>query len=843
MAIEDFDPDILNDFLTEGGELLDSLDNDLVTLEDTPDDAELLNRIFRALHTIKGSASFLAITNLVNFAHAAENALNVIRKGEVRVDQQIMDALLKSVDVLRVQMDQVGAGEEPEPGPVEIINCMNEIANSNIPPNVADQNQSQNITAASEDEQQTEIPSGNGNTQSILQSNQSDNPESVSCITERPLVLPDSKALLMEYMIIDLNECLEQLSEHIDELGDLDSREEAVGAIGTLTEELGRSLDFFELDGTHKLVKLFEAAADQIGQIKDEMINQVLLRLHAAIVVLREITDGLTRNVILDYPTDKLCSRLINLLQGNSIEEDGFLLPGASIDTALSVDGIRKSENDDILECEATTGNVGTLENEQSVCDYSERVSDKSVNVAHIDVANLRFATVMDNSTKSLSSGYTDSDTNTNTNTNTDVDADDKSAKIFAGNNAKIKKAEATIRVEVGRLETLQNLVGELVIQKNRITALTRQTGNIKNLDSTFREQLSLAANDLDRIAGDIQVGVMRTRMMPLDKLFGKYPRMVRDLARSSGKQITLEIIGGDTEVDKSVIEELADPLVHLLRNSADHGIEKPDVRKTVGKPEMGKITISAEHQGGHVLITIVDDGAGLNCKTIGAKALEKGILTEEELAGMSEKEIMNLVMKAGFSTAEVVSDLSGRGVGMDVVCNNIQTLGGHIDLDSQVGNGTTVSIIIPLTVAIMSAMMVSVGEEMYAIPLANIREIVKPSNNRIYTVHGHKVLQLRDHVLPLLSLQQVFNVDHNKLGDSNIEPFIVVVGVGDQRIGLMVTKLIGQQEIVIKPLDDSIDKSASISGVTIRDDGQVSLILDVVRLLEGASSNIRKSA
>jgi two-component system chemotaxis sensor kinase CheA len=316
-------------------------------------------------------------------------------------------------------------------------------------------------------------------------------------------------------------------------------------------------------------------------------------------------------------------------------------------------------------------------------------------------------------------------------------------------------------------------------------------------------------------------------------KLFDRYPRLIRDLSRSTGKQIELRIVGKDTEVDKTVLELLADPLIHIMRNSADHGIETPDVRTAAGKPALGIITLTAEHQGNHVRVEVTDDGKGIHADVIGRKAVEKGLVTAEELSQMSEPQIQALVFAPGFSTAEKLSDLSGRGVGMDVVRTNVVKMNGTINVRSTAGKGTCVEILIPLTVAILPAMMVGVGDTLYALPLTSILEIVRPTPEMLHSVNSRPVLQLRNTVMPLIDLRQ--RLDHQT--SDGKAPFAVVVACGAQRAGLIVDRLIGQQEVVIKPLDEA-HAGGPFSGATIREDGGVSLILDIALLLHPRKAN-----
>jgi two-component system chemotaxis sensor kinase CheA len=359
---------------------------------------------------------------------------------------------------------------------------------------------------------------------------------------------------------------------------------------------------------------------------------------------------------------------------------------------------------------------------------------------------------------------------------------------------------------------------------------------------------MSLAAGNLDRVAADIQLAVMRTRMQPLDKLFGKYPRLIRDLSRKTGKQIELVIEGGETEVDKSVIEELGDPLVHLMRNSADHGLEPPEERVATGKGPVGTITLSAANEGGSVKVLVKDDGRGLRREKIAGKAIERGLVSEADVANLSDKDVFNFIFLPGFSTADAVSDLSGRGVGMDVVRTNIEKLKGTIELSSTPGAGTTITITIPLTLAILPAMLVGVADEVYAIPLDAILEIVRPTAEQLTSIGDHPVMRLRETVLPLIKGSDALALPPDK--QSAEQPFAVVLTQNDKRVGLMVSRLIGQQEIVVKSLDalatgggpgggtggqPARREHAAISGATVRDDGGVSLIVDIAALIRRA--------
>jgi len=367
-----------------------------------------------------------------------------------------------------------------------------------------------------------------------------------------------------------------------------------------------------------------------------------------------------------------------------------------------------------------------------------------------------------------------------------------------------------------------------LVLQKNRVNRICRRLCSQKTHQELMDEFVQIAS-DLDRVTSELQLGVMKTRLQPLNKLFSRYPRVIRDLAKATGKQIELTITGGDTEVDKNVLEMLADPLVHIMRNSADHGLESAADRLESGKPETGNIYIEAAHEGNHVNVSIRDDGRGILPDKIAEKMIENGLATREEVEAMSDDQIVQHVFAPGFSTRQEASDLSGRGVGMDVVNTNVSKLNGIVDVTSKPGEGTEVSIKIPLTLAIMQAMMIEISGAIYAIPLTNIIEIVKPEAEEISTINGQPTLRLREQVIPLIDMP-----NHLAIAECKTQPaFAVIVGLGQQRIGLMVHRLIGQQEIVIKPLDDLFDRGNAMSGATVLDDGGVSLIVDIATLIK----------
>ncbi len=393
---------------------------------------------------------------------------------------------------------------------------------------------------------------------------------------------------------------------------------------------------------------------------------------------------------------------------------------------------------------------------------------------------------------------------------------------------------EQTIRVDVKRLDHLMNLIGELVLGKNRLIKINDDVEE-RYEGEEFLEELNQVVSIVSLVTTDLQIAVMKTRMLPIGKVFNKFPRMIRDLSRELNKKIELEISGEETELDKSIVEEIGDPLVHIIRNSCDHGVENPDVRVAAGKDEMGTIGLKAYNEGNHIVIQIDDDGKGLDVDMLKSKSLEKGIISEKEADAMGDKEAFGLIFKPGFSTAATVTNVSGRGVGMDVVKTNIEKLNGIIDIDSELGKGTTMKLKIPLTLAIIQALLVGVQEEYYAIPLASVLETVRISKDEIYTVENRSVMRLREEVLSLVHIGDIFEVE--RVFDSSEHAYVVVIGLAESKLGLIVDSLVGQEEIVIKSLGEYLKGIEGIAGATIRGDGGVTLIVDVAALMQMAKS------
>ena len=396
-----------------------------------------------------------------------------------------------------------------------------------------------------------------------------------------------------------------------------------------------------------------------------------------------------------------------------------------------------------------------------------------------------------------------------------------------AGKDAAASAAETTVRVDTKRLDDIMNLVGELVLVRNRMATLK---------SSMADEEVAKAIANLDLVTADLQSSVMKTRMQPIKKVFGRFPRVVRDLSRSLNKEVNLELHGEETDLDKNLVEALADPLVHLVRNAVDHGIEMPDVREAAGKPRTGTVILSADQEGDHILLKIQDDGKGMNPDMLRQKAVEKGIMDEESAARLDDKACYNLIFAPGFSTKSEISDISGRGVGMDVVKTRIAQLNGAVEIDSEEGKGSCIVIKLPLTLAIMPTLMVVLGEQVFALPLANVNEIFDLKSAQVSTVDGKQVVIVREKAVPLVHLGNWLVNDPSYEG-SLTDGYVVVATVGNKHVGCVVDNLVGQEEVVIKPLGALLHGTKGVSGATITGNGGIALILDMPGLMDAYSS------
>lgn len=642
--------ELLEDFLVEAFEMIEEMDQDLIELENNPDDLDLLNKIFRVAHTIKGSGSFLNFDKLTHLTHHMEAVLDKARKGELRITPEIMDVILESVDAMKAILEYIrdhGDDSSPDVEIESIVKKLDAIVNGEMVP--------------ADEEGEKEASEQKSNSK------------------------------------------LENIS--IENIDDIDVSELS-------PEELDAVLE--------KLVEDINTPPEESAQNEEKSQSE-------------------------EKP------------QANEEKNEEKKAP------------VQKSQSKP-----ANKENKPVSKEEQKKEIKKQLVSTK----------------------------------------------------------------EQTIRVDVKRLDQLMNLIGELVLAKNRLIKIYNDVEE-RYEGEKFLEELNQVVSSISIVTTDLQIAVMKTRMLPIGKVFNKFPRLVRDLSRELGKKVKLIIEGEETELDKSIIEEIGDPLVHMIRNAVDHGIEPPEERRKKGKPEEGTIWLKAYNEGNMIVIEIKDDGKGMDPEILKKKAIEKGIITPQEAENMSDKEAFMLIFKPGFSTAEKVTNVSGRGVGMDVVKTNIEQLNGIIEIDSVPGKGTTIKLKIPLTLAIIQALLVASQEDLFAVPLSNVIETVRIVEEDIYTIEGKSVLKLRDEVLPLVNMADIFEIE--KILEPEKYLYVVILGLGATKIGLIVDRFIGQEEIVIKSLGEFLKGLPGIAGATIRGDGRVTLIVDVASLMKLAKETHNK--
>ncbi|MGH8550351.1 MAG: chemotaxis protein CheA [Methylococcales bacterium] len=734
MSVE-FDDEILQDFLVEAGELLDELGKQLVELEKTPEDFDLLNAIFRSFHTIKGGAGFLSIGPLVAVCHKAEDVFNTLRQGERKVQADLMDTVLRVVDVVNEMFDRIRDGGIPDEADQSLLNALASfVGPGGLNDEVVLQPELQvNSDKAAEFEA----------------------PESEACaVTSAKPVEATSPEEITEAEFDDLIEAL-----HGKPKNSLPEKN-AADLNGTAVET-GQN----DLIGEQE----FEDLLDQIHGVGKRGAPKTLPA---------NGEKGLKANT--EHRTEPLDQH-----------KDGLS------------DQINESEFEDLLDHLYGKGKHGGV----PVSSPGKKASPKPVEIKPVHSASASASVQKEPRIENRAAETT---------TVKPAIAANKTTKGAQ------PPAETTVRVDVQTLDDIMNLVGELVLVRNRF----------ENLRTSFdREQIAKTISNLDVVTSDLQREVMKTRMQPIKKVFGRFPRVVRDLARGLKKEIRLELRGEDTDLDKNLVEALADPLVHLVRNAVDHGIELPEDRAALGKSREGKVVLTASQEGDHIQLMIEDDGKGMNPDRLRRIVVEKGLMDEESAARLDRRECFNLIFMPGFSTKSEISDISGRGVGMDVVKTRINQMSGSVEVDSVEGKGSKIIIKVPLTLAIMPTLMVKLNDRPFAIPLTSVVEILDLDLRRTNLVEGQLVVVVRGHALPLFYLRD-WLVNKRRTGSEKSNGHVVVVNVGGRKVGFVVDHLIGQEEVVIKALGAKLQGVKGLSGATITGDGNIALIIDVPSLM-----------
>ncbi len=732
MAI-DTDDEILQDFLVEADEILEKLGEQLVDLEQNPQDSELLNAVFRGFHTIKGGAGFLALTALVEVCHHAEDVFNILRQGDRIVDATLMDAFLRVTDSVNDMFDEIKEGIDPTPADPELIQTLEKFL-------------SEEGTAPEPEATPESDPASSTETEAPLpEMSSSDEGNNVTTSVSSDEITDD-----------EFESLLDQLHGGA-----------APGVAGTSQPEAKVSAE--ECSGAESTPNTPN------DEITDDEFESLLDQLHdggAPKGSLTPVSNGI------DTEAASKC------VDDCDIASDGSL--------------ITEDEFEDLLD-----QLHGKIEKPASTSKGTSTVTP----VTSSDESKVKKDTPTASEKKPVATA------------SATVTPDKPVSKKKEGAPA---QAETSVRVDTKRLDDIMNLVGELVLVRNRLSTLEASKSD---------ETMTQAVANLDLVTTDLQNSVMKTRMQPIKKVFGRFPRVVRDLARSLNKEVGLELFGEETDLDKNLVEALADPLVHLIRNSVDHGIEMPDVRKKTGKNPAGSVVLSAAQEGDHILLTIDDDGAGMDANKLRNIAISKGLFDEDSAARLDDKECFNLIFMPGFSTKEEISDISGRGVGMDVVKTRIAQLNGSIEINSELGKGSRIAIKLPLTLAIMPTLMVLLGEQVFALPLVSVVEIFNLDLTESKIIDGQSVVLIRNKALPIFYLRE-WLIKGARRGELQKEGHVVIVSSGAQQVGFVVDQLIGQEEVVIKPLGSMLHGTRGLAGATITGNGKISLILDVPELL-----------
>ncbi|WP_417547788.1 chemotaxis protein CheA [Marinobacter segnicrescens] len=713
----DADEEILQDFLVEAGEILELLSEQLVDLEQHPEDSDLLNAIFRGFHTVKGGAGFLQLDALVNCCHSAENVFDTLRNHKRTVTSDLMDVVLQALDNVNAMFDEVRNREEPTPAPQSLIATLDQYA---LP----------------EGESPVDAPG--------------DSPA-------RPA--DDAVAAAAEEDHGDITD------EEFEQL--LDALEDGKGKAGDSACE-----DAGSIEG---------AGSSNSDDISDDEFEDLLDQLHGKGRFSGEVAST-------DVP-----------------DPDAGGQPEAEKPAAADDKKASGGDSDLITD------------------DEFERLLDELHGKGKSPAHSAGDEKPGNSAPQPASDGPAANKSEPATQPTEASARPTAAAKAATPARDSQAQAETSVRVDTKRLDDIMNMVGELVLVRNRLQRLGSESED---------SEMHKAVSNLDVVTTDLQSAVMATRMQPIKKVFGRFPRVVRDLARNLKKEINLVMHGEDTDLDKNLVEALADPLVHLVRNSVDHGIEMPDVREQAGKPRQGTVTLSAEQEGDHILLSIEDDGGGMDPEKLRRKAVEKGIYDQDAADRLTDNECFNLIFAAGFSTKDQISDVSGRGVGMDVVKTKISQLNGQVHVESKPGKGTAIRIKVPLTLAIMPTLMIMLGNQSFALPLVNVVEIFHLDLSKKNVVDGRECIVVRDKVFPLFHIKRwLVPSDTGTAEPENAH--VVIVAMGTRQVGFVVDQLVGQEEVVIKPLGRALQGTPGMAGATITGDGRIALIIDVPSLLQ----------
>ncbi|QGA49047.1 chemotaxis protein CheA [Pseudomonas brassicacearum] len=743
------DEEILQDFLVEAGEILEQLSEQLVELESRPDDADLLNAIFRGFHTVKGGAGFLQLNELVECCHIAENVFDILRKGERRVDSELMDVVLEALDAVNSMFSEVRERSPITAATPELLAALSRLAE----PQSADE-----ATPVAEAVVEEPVAEESGDITDNEFEQLLDSLNTVKAQAEAPVAPAAPAAPAVDGAASDeiTDAEFESLLDQLHGKGQFAPDAVVPPAAPAAPKAAGDSSDITDDE--------FEALLDQLHGKGTFAVDALDSAIASVPTPAKPAAAAAGSDLISDHEFESLLDELHGK---GKFSEVGTASAAPAAPTA------------------AATAAAPAAKAAPKPAAKAPEPKAEPAKAAAAAPAPARAAAAA---------------------------PADKPAS----------EAETTVRVDTARLDEIMNMVGELVLVRNRLVRL-----GLNSQD----EAMSKAVSNLDVVTADLQTAVMKTRMQPIKKVFGRFPRLVRDLARQLKKEINLELVGEETDLDKNLVEALADPLVHLVRNAVDHGIESPEEREASGKVRSGKVILAAEQEGDHILLSISDDGKGMDPNVLRSIAVKRGVMDKDAADRLSDTECYNLIFAPGFSTKTEISDVSGRGVGMDVVKTKISQLNGSINIYSTKGQGSKIVIKVPLTLAIMPTLMVMLGNQAFAFPLVNVNEIFHLDLSRTNVVDGQEVVIVRDKALPLFYLKRwlVSSAAHVEQGEGHV----VILSVGTQRIGFVVDQLVGQEEVVIKPLGKMLQGTPGMSGATITGDGRIALILDVPSMLK----------
>ncbi len=780
----DLEDEILQDFLVEAGEILELLSEQLVELEQSPHDNDLLNAVFRGFHTVKGGAGFLALDAMVDTCHVCEDVFNVLRQGERSVSPALMDAVLQGLDCVQTMFTEIQSSTDPTPADSELLATLKKFA-------VPESEAVDEVAEAS-----VESPARTEATGDTAGQSRDETDKEFEALLD---AMDSTEGSTTDSDEITEDE-FESLLDNIHGKGKHGGKP-AANNISEQSPELGSDSDLITDDEFDQLLDILHGKGK--GPTAEKASQPVAADKPAA--------TGKKDELITDDEFDQLLDNLHGKGKGPTAEKASQPVaadkPAA---TGKKDELITDDEFDHLLDDLHGKGKGPTANKPADNKPVESAAADKPAAAKPV----VRAAAPEPAAKPAVAPAKSK-----------------PTATVAKPATAAAKPvAETSVRVDTERLDEIMNLVGELVLVRNRLQTLRGEM---------VEGQVSQAITNLDMVTSDLQTSVMKTRMQPIRKVFGRFPRVVRDLSRQIKKEIKLELMGEDTDLDKNLVEALADPLVHLVRNAVDHGIELPDVREKKGKRREGTVILAATQEGDHILLTIEDDGAGMDPEVLRRKAVEKGLMDEETAARLDDKECFNLIFMAGLSTKDKISDISGRGVGLDVVKTRITQLNGALNIDSTLGKGTILTIKVPLTLAIMPTLMIALGKFTFALPLSSVNEVFELVNRKTNVVDGQLMVMVRDKAVPLFYLSKWLLKPGEKARFGEGHGQVIIVQLANRMVGLVTDQVIGQEEVVIKPLGALLQGLPGFAGSTITGDGGIALIIDVQSLLK---SRARKS-